>query len=319
MDEKYSNINAAFTISKAAAEKFFADARSFSNKCSQAVEDKEKAHIEKMKKKKGFQDSKDSKVLERQVALYASIIHNHSLRGWFPSPYNLNQLIDLFPGLRIKKGYHLDAYQHLDRSGNGRAKIFVIPFNRALPKSPPQKALNDLKWQAILAVLKSPDNTPPWKRKLRMTSHFLLGIFLPSYRSIPKWADSKIVKYIEGDGSPQSYFQASIFLRELYELGAIWHNASWKHHIFVTSPGDILYANSFHEKLKLTDWTWHKPEPKEWCPVVWKNKAQRWNVTFHTIDMMQATLNSHTDKFIEGYGFKTSSKILASYPGGYMV
>jgi len=323
MDKACSNINTALTVSKDAADKFVADARSFSNQCHQAVKEKEDTHIERIKKKKRLQNSddnsQDNEELERRVAKYASIIRNHSLRGWFPSPYNPNLLIALFPGLRIRTGFQLGAYQHLDRNGNGQAMFFMIPDNRTLPGSPPKKALDDLEWQSYLDGLGLSDDMPQWKRKLRMVSHFLLGIFLPSHRSLPKWADSEIENYIEGDGTPLSYFQASIFFRELYDLGAIWHNVSWGHQKFVTSPSDILYENWIHEEPTPIEWTWNEPEPKKWCPVVWRDKDQRWNVTFHAIDMMNATLTSYTDTFVEGYKFTISSKIIADYPGGYVV
>jgi len=160
MDNSFSNINIELTISKATADQLVGKARSFRHKCAQSVKDKKDAHIEKMKKKKGWKDiDDDSEDSERQAIKYMSILYNHSLRGWFPSPYDPNQLITLFPCLRIKKGYHLGAYQYLDRNGNGQAKIFVIPDNRALPERPPQKALNDSAWQSLLGGMDFSDDT----------------------------------------------------------------------------------------------------------------------------------------------------------------
>jgi len=221
MDKGLSNINTEFTISKAIADQLIDKARSFRHKCAKEVKDMQDAHIEKIRKRRGLKDRDyDIEEPERRVAKYMSIIYNHSLRDWFPSPYDPNQLITLFSCLRIKEGYHLGAYQYLDRTGNGRANIFVISEKRTLPKRPPQKVLNDSAWQSLSAGMGFSDDMPQWKRTLRNVKHFLYGIFLPYYRSLPKWADSEIENYIEGDGSPLSYFQASIFFRELYELGS---------------------------------------------------------------------------------------------------
>jgi len=318
-DKDFSNIKVELTIQNSIADQLIDQARSFRHQCSKAVKDMQDVHIEKMKKKKGLKDidndiDDDSEEAERRIAHYISIRRNHSLRGWFPAPYDPNQLIVLFPCLRLKKGYHLGAYQFLDRNGNGCAKLFVIPDKQTLPKKPPQKALNDLTWD-----MDSSNNTPKWKSILRKVSHYFISLALPYYRSIPKWADGDIGKYIEGDESPLSYFQASILFRELYELGAIWHNVYWGHHKFVTSPSDLLYEDWLQEESKPIVWTWKEPEPKELCPVVWKDKDQRFNVTFYTIDKMCANLISYKDTFIKGYKFTISSKTIADYPGGYMV
>jgi hypothetical protein len=35
---------------------------------------------------------------------------------------------------------------------------------------------------------------------------------------------------IPGDGTPESYMEASLLMRELGEFGALWHGRSWGTH-----------------------------------------------------------------------------------------
>lgn len=315
MDENFSNTNVELIIHKATANQLVEDAQSFSHQCSKAVKDMAKAHLEKLMKKKGIKENyetsddgdDDDENSDAELAKYINVVRNHSLRGWFLAPYDPNQLINVFPCLHIKEGYHLGSYQGMDRHGNGYARVLALPENKRLSKWPPQKALN--------ASFSSERNT---KRKKKVIES-VIGIFFPSFRSFPKWSDRDIENYIEGDGSPLSYFQASIYFRELYELGSIWHNVYWGHHKLVTSPSDLLYEDFPLQETEPIVWTWKEPEPKEWCPIVWKDEDKRWNVKFYTIDRMNADLVLHKDKFIQGYDFKTYSKSIANYPGGYMV
>jgi hypothetical protein len=317
MDKNFSNSNIELIIDKATADQLVDRARSFRRQCVKAVKDMQDAHIEKIKKKKGLKDvDDDSEESKRWLAEYISIMRNHSQKGWFPPPYDPNQLITLFPCLHIKEGYHLGSYQVLDTNGNGRAIIFVIPKTRTLPKKPPQKVLNDLVFNDTHDVS---DNVPKWGAIRRKVFHHLIGIAFPSYRSLPKWADGNIENYIEGDGSPLSYFHASIFFRELYELGAMWHNVYWGHYKLVTSPNDLYDGKWIFPLPAPEEWTWNEPEPKEWRPVVWKDENQKWNVTFYTINEMYADLNFHKDTFITGYKLRTARTIIAHYPGGYEV
>lgn len=305
MNKNFSNTNVELTIDKNTAHQLADEARSFRHQCGKAIEDMAKAHLDKMMKKKGWKDN-DKEKSEQEILAYFADQRKYSLSGWHLAPYNPNQLVAIFQCLHLRNGYHLESFQGMDKSGNGSSFIFVIPDNRTLPKRAPQKFLDDL---FFMSSYGESDNTSNWRSLLRKVCHYLIGIAFPSYRSLPKWTDMVIENYIEGDESPLSYFQVSMFLREVAELGAMWHNVYWGHHKLVTSLRD----------LPDEEWTWQEPEPREWCPVVWKDKDQRWNVTFHTINEMDADLVFHKDTFINGYRFKTYSTSIAHYPGGYVV
>ena len=56
-------------------------------------------------------------------------------------------------------------------------------------------------------------------------------------RLLPEGADKNISRYIEGDDSPESYLEASVFLRELYAIGAWWHaRIGWPQQTVLESP-----------------------------------------------------------------------------------
>ena len=303
-----ANARVAVKIDKKTADQLHTEASSFRGKCIQAIEDMEEAHLKKMRKKKGIKESgNDGELSEQEVIKYFAFERKHSLNGWFLASYDPHQLVDIFKCLHLKKGYHLEAYQGVGKSGNGSSFVFVVPDNRTLPKKAPEKVLYDL---LFMSTYGESDDASNLRSMLRKVFHSLIGIAFPSYRSLPKWADMVVENYIEGDGSPLSYFQMSMFLREMAELGSIWHCASWSHH-------DLISAA---EQLPQKEWTWYQPEPVEWCPVVWMDEDQRWNVTFYTHNEKNAELIFHNDTFVKGYNeLLTFSKSIAYYPGGYMV
>lgn len=311
MDTNFSDTKVELTINKTTADHLFNDASSFRGQCIDAIKNMGKAQLKKMRGKKGIKESDDDNEISEQEALaYFAFEQKHSLRGWFLAPYNPNQLLSMFQGLHLRNGYHLESYQWMDQNGNGCSITFVIPDNRTLPKSPPKKVLNDFLFMSLYGESDTPDNISKWRSMLSKVYYSLVGIVVPSYRSLPKWADMINENYIEGDGSPLSYFQMSMFLREVAELGAIWHCAHWSHHRLISAP----------EQLPREEWTWHESEPREWCPVVWRDTDQRWNVSFHTLNEMDANLVFHNDTFAKGYGgLETYSKSIAYYLGGYMV
>jgi hypothetical protein len=257
-------------IDNTIASRLCAIAESFRQECEKAVED--------------FSDT-----LSNDNALGEALLKKHHISdsGWYLSPYNPNKLITLFPTLHMRKGYHLGAYQYQDVS----AFVFIIPKSRTLPKRPPDKALQSLFYGFSFNDSNSEDNVKD------------------SLHGLPTWASQDIEAYVEGDCSPLSYFQASVFLREITELGKTWHQLYWAHHGLVSAP----------ENLPDEEWTWYEPAPKYWCPVVWKDEGDRWNVTFYTFNDKDADIVFHNDTFTKGYQIETFSTSIAHYPGGYEV
>jgi hypothetical protein len=304
-----ANAKSAYRIDKTTADQLHAHASSSRNQCSKAIDDMNKAYNNEMMKKKPVKKD-DSELSEREV--YEIVCgEEYNLSGWTLAPYDPNELISIFSCIHLKQGYHLESYQGQDKSGNSSAYIFVLPENRTLPKRSPRKALDDL-LDADMGIVEK-------KSALRSFIYKVLGIFFPRYRPLPTWADRDIESCLEGDGTPLSYFQASLCLREIYELGAIGHCAYWSHHTLVTAPQQPPVVEWLPQNQDPMEWTWYEPEPEGWCPTIWKDENEKWNVTFYTIDTMGADLVFHNDTFINGYEYETFSTSIAHYPGGYEV
>jgi hypothetical protein len=304
-----ANSKSSYRIDKKTADQLHAHASSFRNQCSQAIDDMNKAYNERMMKEKPVKKN-DSELSEREV--YEIVCgEEYNLSGWTLAPYDPNGLMAVFSCIHLKQGYRLESYQGQNKSGNGSAYVFVLPKNRTLPKRPPRKALDDL-LDADMGIVEK-------KSALRSFIYKALGIFFPGYCPLPTWADRDIESYPEGDGTPLSYFQASMYLRQIYELGAIGHCAYWSNHTLVTAPQEPPVAEWVPQNQDPMEWTWYEPEPEEWCPMIWKDENEKWNVTFYTIDTMGADLVFHNDTFINGYQYETFSTGIAHYPGGYEV
>jgi hypothetical protein len=289
----------AYKVDEKIVHRLVTDAESFRWQSAKAIEDMGKAHLDRIMKKKWVRKD-DAEMSDNEVMKHFAMERKYSLSGWTLAPYDPNRLIELFPCLNLRKGYHLGSYQY-QSNGNGRACVFVLPAKRSLPKRPPEKALDNISFDGLEKHLRS--------FLAYKVYSLIMSIPFPSYRPLPAWANRDVEYYVEGDGSPLSYFQASLFSRELYELGALWHDLYWATHKIITSP-DALPDEEF---------TWYEPEPEEWCPIIWKDQEQRWNATFYTLDDMNAELVFHNDIFISGYAFGTFSTSIATYPGGYMV
>ncbi len=203
-------------------------------------------------------------------------------RGWSLAPYDPNALFDAFPCLQLKDGYRLAAYQ-FHEGGNGNGFVFVTPADKGLP-DPDQEM--EFFWPSSGAPVLSPGGTP-----------------------LPEWAHADVARFLEGDGSPLSYFQASIFMRELQEMGAEWHGCSWATHEVLTSAGRI-------PRLK---WEWNERRPRDWRPLVGQNPDGLRQVVFYSYSGLgQERILRHTDTFVEGYQFNSVETAIALAGGGYV-
>ncbi|MEW6600597.1 MAG: hypothetical protein AB1499_06465, partial [Nitrospirota bacterium] len=174
-----ANAASVHMIDKAIADRLCANAKSFRHQCLKAIVD--------------FADTLSNETGSPEELMRR---HNISDSGWHLAPYNPNPLITLFPSLRMRKRFHLGSYQYKDVD----AFVFVMPRNRTLPKRPPDKALQSLYYGFSFHDSTSKDDAKG------------------SSRGLPAWASQDIESYLEGDGSPLSYYHASIFLREVNEL-----------------------------------------------------------------------------------------------------
>jgi hypothetical protein len=182
-----ANAKSACRIEKAVADQLHINASSFRNQCSKAINDMDKAYKDRMMKEKPVK--KDTSELSERELYEIVCGGKYNLSGWTLSPYDPNELSAVFSCIRLSKGYHLGSYQHKDKSGNGRACVFVLPEKHTLPERPPQKALDDMLY-ADMGIMKQ-------NSALRSFGYKALGILLPAYRSLPTWADRDIESYLE--------------------------------------------------------------------------------------------------------------------------
>ena len=127
-------------------------------------------------------------------------------RGWTKSSTDPMDLLGVFAPLHIKDGFVLRAYQ-FRAGGNGNAVVWAMPTDAEFP---------------------DPSGCP------RLADSFLDA---PK----PTEALDDLMDAVEGDGSPWSYFCASMFVREISEYGAMWHGCEWSTH-------SILGSNPFKRR-----------------------------------------------------------------------
>jgi hypothetical protein len=203
-------------------------------------------------------------------------------RGWSLASYDPNLLLDAFCCLALRDGWQLAAYEFFDGE-NGIGFVFGIPAGHSLPD--PEERF-DFHW--------SPEGKP---------------VFDPVWQSLPERMQANIGCILEGDGSPLSYFQASIFVRELQEMGSLFHGCSWAAHEVLTSAAQI----------PLQKWDWGEKRPRIWRPVV-RNLGSTWQVTFYSYSgLSREQIVFHMDTFAAGYELETEETIVALGEGGYVL
>jgi hypothetical protein len=203
--------------------------------------------------------------------------------GWSLALFEPNELFDAFPRLQLRAGFQLAGYQYCEgRTACGF--VFAIPARRWLPD--PSEGGLELDW--------SEDGTP----------------LLRSNQPLPEWVRPDIETFLEGDHSPLSYFQASIFMRELMEMGSIRRGGSWPNHRIVTAADQIAGQN----------WIWEGESPQEWRPVVQRKDTGLLQVIFYThTGLRRERIVAHQDTFTSGYSFESADAILARGQGGYLL
>lgn len=122
-----------------------------------------------------------------------AIFENGNLEGWFLSPRDPMDLLDVFPTLHLKSGFVLKAVQYVS-CDNGNGAILALTDNTTFPDS--AKDSNQL----------HPTSEEEIKKAIAVDS---------------------LMDVIDGDRSPFSYLSASLFAREAGEFGAIWHGCWW--------------------------------------------------------------------------------------------
>ncbi len=176
--------------------------------------------------------------------------------GWQKSPISPMEVLRLFKGIRIKDGFELIAYIY--RSGlNGNGVVWAVP-----------------------------EGYFPEIEECERLDYFLHPP--KPEKAIPP------MHVIEGDGSPESYINASLFIREMWEFGALWHGLSWGLHEIIDR--------------KPEGFTWYKKmdlRPK----VIMGEKVR---VEFFTLcEFIERAVYRHEDVF-EGYVFDSRREMIAT-------
>lgn len=189
-------------------------------------------------------------------------------------PYDPAGLFQCYPSLKLRKGYCLDSYYMTGSSGIERSFVFVLPEGRQLPQ--PEEGEQDLKLLVYL-MTGSVDRGNP----------------------LPPWARYDVVAFLEGDGTPSSYYLTSMFARDIQGLCAPWH---------CLYEGIEQVAASTDESTKDELSRWYVAPPDSWLPVVWKDEYQFWNVSFYSYstddDIPIAHVKFNNDTYLRGYEFE---------------
>ncbi len=186
-------------------------------------------------------------------------------QGWQKSPVSPMDVLKLFKGIKIKDGFELIAY--IFRKGlNGNGVVWAVP-----------------------------EGYFPEVDECERLDEFLN----------PPKPDNAIspMHVIEGDGSPESYIHTSIFIREMWEFGALWHGLSWGLHEIIDYEPEGF---EWHEKVDLD------LQPK----VIMGEKIK---VEFFTLcEFIERAVYRHEDIF-EGYVFDSRRELIATGGRGYVL
>lgn len=197
----------------------------------------------------------------RQRAAEIGALPESTPEGWSKSRVDPKKVLELFPKLRLRKGYVLRAYV-FKSDGNSNGFVWALPDDAEYP---------------------APADCP------RLESHFLKP---------PKPFDAldDVMEAIEGDDVPEAYLQASIFRREIREFGAGWHGVRWGFFtVLDASPWEGAAADGddplSRPESRPQQWRWVAPKPTQWSPEV-RLERDRAVVTFYTY----TPLAGHSDE-----------------------
>lgn len=157
--------------------------------------------------------------------------------------------------LKQKKDVALYAYQYVSGQ-NGNAFVFALPGGFALPEPADCAVESEVKSGVEFGV-----PTPP-----AALHHFMDAFERPT--------------------TIQGYSEASLLMRALQELGAMWHGCSWECETIIDKhPSDFVFRPLSSCGLPNTprdEWTWSAPEPEDWYGVVKISKDGSAVVRFYT-------------------------------------
>lgn len=201
--------------------------------------------------------------------------------GWCISEVDPTNLFKVFRTLRLKEGFVLRALQYReDRNGDG--------FVWAMP---------------VDAPLLDPGNGTERQR------------LHPPLR--PAEALSNLMDAIEGDGTPWSYLEASLFAREIDEFGVFWQESLEEAEVILGA--DPFCTGQQPSLVGLTAggdaWRWVEPKPTSWEPS-FQPTNETVRIRFYTYRRMgRESIFRTVDTFrLRQYAFETESTKIAVGP-----
>lgn len=194
--------------------------------------------------------------------------------GWSPANTDPAALLRAFPALALDPRWELRAYQfRKERHGNG--VVWAVPSGSPV-----------LTAEACPTIEGSRMGTP----------------------RPPGALDSPMLA-IRGDGSPESYLQASLLFRELAEFGSLGQGVNWGYHAVV----DAL------PPARAGAWRWIKARPADWRPTVEVLESGAAVVFYTTAARGQEAIFMHSDWFApETYLPDARQTIIAAGGAGYL-
>lgn len=201
--------------------------------------------------------------------------------GWQVAPYDPNGLLTHFPGVKVIPGFELAAYQYVS-GGNGNGFVFAIPKGHRLPPPPPNLTFA---WDA----------------------DGVIQMHLPP--GFPDSVRPDLDSFLVCGGDTESYFACSLVLRELRELGALWHGADWSTHDL------LLEVESVSDPV----WTWSEPRPDCFLPEVQHTRDDARVIRFYTkTDYERSRVVRHTDIYRSGQRIQAQAEVIADGGMGYI-
>ncbi len=133
----------------------------------------------------------------------------------------------------------------------------------------------------------------------------------------PRGGPLPLVESIVGDGSVEACVEASIFLRECTQYGAMWHGVSWWAHEYVDAPDDRDWQ---WQTLQLGDRTLRLDARADLAPRVIRHETAT-TVSFYTMtDYVSSRIVLHLDHYPDNRveDADVRSLVVARTEGGYV-
>jgi hypothetical protein len=191
--------------------------------------------------------------------------------GWSLSKTDPRAMLDCFRSLRLRDNWNLIGYQFRERNN---ANGLVLPVPIGTPHA---------HFLANPPAIAGADGIPP------------------------------LMRAITGDGSFESYLAASLFYRECREFGAMGHGIDWLDHHLLNNEcwiNGVVSHNLEPLGLRKEQWEW-LDNVENFEPSVSAAAAGRIVSLFTYQGRMDAMIVRHSDTFLDGYEFQTSTKVIA--------